>query len=355
MHKEMFWRGVRRGGLAALFSGLLSAAMARDGVDRVSFAPSVTTEYSDSRAAIRVSELQGYVQKMLLVQKVEDVSAFVRQLVAPARSDQEKAWLVYRWVAGRVVYDVGASARLGPVSRRSIEHMLNNPRGACALYARLTHELFQLAGLDSRLVSGAVKTGGAGSRGSHAWNVVKLGGRWWTVDPTWGAGYLSDAGFVRQQNDLFFMIPAAWVALNYFDPADTVGAQQDMGISQAEFNRLPEGGIYVSALGFPARDVFRTAVKGEPLVETYALPEGAFKVLQAPLGRNLNRGAVHHFSLESSLYEEMVLVQGDDWTYLNRLQGRFDVDLRPKSGELLVMGRMRGKDEFEALLGYLAR
>lgn len=335
--------------------GVSSMAVARDGVNRVSLSAEPAREYLDSRLTSRLDELQQHVYRLLQQQQVKDASIFTQVLVAPARTDQEKAWLVYRWVAGRVVYDESASAKFGLAARRSTENMMNNPRGTCAVFAHLAHAMFKLAGLDSKLIYGEVKaTNSASGRGrlSHAWNAVKLDGRWWTIDPTWGAGYLSDTGFVRQETDLYFMMPAAWVVLNYYDPADTVGAQQEMGVSKAQFNRLPEGGLYASSVGFSVSEVLNMADRGGALVETFMVQEGAFKVLQAPVARQLSRGVAQRFSLQSPLYEEVVVVQGDDWTYLKKSQDRFDADLRPKGGELLVMGRKRGKEDFEALLGY---
>lgn len=339
----------------ALAMGFSSVGMAQDGLARVSLSVAPDRASVDLGVSKRSEELSRHVYQLLQLQPVRDAAILTQMLVAPARTDQEKAWLVYRWVAGRVTYDDSASAKFGLAARRSPEHMMNYPRGSCAVYAHLAHAMFKLAGLDSKLIYGEVKTStGASGRGrlSHAWNAVKVDGRWWTIDPTWGAGYLSESGFVRQESDLYFMIPVAWVVLNYYDPADTVGAQQEMGVSKAQFNRLPEGGLQVSAVGFSANDVLRMADRGAALVETYAVPEGAFKVIQAPVARLLSRGVPQRFSLQSLLYEDVVVVQGDDWTYLKKSQDRFEADLRPKGGELLVMGRKRGKEDFEALLGY---
>jgi hypothetical protein len=335
--------------------GWPSEGVSQDGLERVSLSVASDRAYVDLEASKRSDELSRHVEQLLQLQPVRDAAILTQMLIAPAKNDQEKAWLVYRWVAGRVSYDDSASAKLGAAARRSTEHMMNYPRGTCAVYAHLAHAMFKLAGLESKLIYGEVKTSADSSRRgrlSHAWNAVRLDGRWWTIDTTWGAGYLSESGFVRQESDVFFMIPRAWVALNYYDPADTVGAQQELGISKATFNRLSEGGLKVSAVGFSVMDVLQVADRGAALVEVYSVPVGAFKVIQAPVVRQLSRGVIQHFNLQSIFYEELVVVQGDDWTYLKKSQDRFDVAVRPKFGELLVMGRKRGRDDFEALLGY---
>lgn len=337
----------------------IEAALAKTDSFSVDSASSSYSEHLDGKLLSRRAQLQLHVNKFVRMGRVSDARGLVSLLIEPARSDQEKAWLIYRWVTGRVSYDLASAAKLGDPRKHSLEDLMTVAHGACHLYAHLTNEMFLLAGLSTKLVTGFVKSSGRISgrsgRVSHAWNVVRIDGQWKTVDATWGAGYLSNTGFTRQQSDLFFFMPSTWVALNYFDSKDTVGAQRRMGVKESLFDRLPDGSFYMSVLGFPVREILSYAVKGDVFVETYALPDGGFKVLQAPLVRYVKSGSAQYFHLESSRYEEVVAVQGDNWTFLQKANGRFSTSLKPRVGELLLMGRRKGQDEFEALLGYSAR
>lgn len=59
--------------------------------------------------------------------------------------------------------------------------------------------LLRAGGLEARMAIGY-----AGQ--DHAWIETKVDGRWLTMDPTWGSGYLQNGRFVRNYT------------LKYFDP-----------------------------------------------------------------------------------------------------------------------------------------
>jgi len=68
--------------------------------------------------------------------------------------------------------------------------------GVCLGYANLYHALAARMGLESHVVLGHARAG-AGDRGEgHAWNAVRLAGKDYLLDATWGSGYL-DSGSGR--------------------------------------------------------------------------------------------------------------------------------------------------------------
>jgi hypothetical protein len=46
----------------------------------------------------------------------------------------------------------------------------------------------------------------------HAWNAVKIDGKWELLDATWGAGYVKNEKFTRKLGPGFFMTPPDWFA-----------------------------------------------------------------------------------------------------------------------------------------------
>lgn len=53
----------------------------------------------------------------------------------------------------------------------------------CEGYALLFYEMCQVANIDVRVVTGTAY--GSSGAGNHAWNVVKIGGKWYNMDVTW--------------------------------------------------------------------------------------------------------------------------------------------------------------------------
>lgn len=60
------------------------------------------------------------------------------------------------------------------------QRTLDRGRGICADYARLFEHLASEDGYDVRVARSSTL--------NHAWNVVRLAGRWWVVDVTWNDG-----------------------------------------------------------------------------------------------------------------------------------------------------------------------
>ncbi len=41
-------------------------------------------------------------------------------------------------------------------------------------------------------------------KNNHAWIEAKVNGKWLTMDPTWGAGYVQNDQFVAKYNEQYF-------------------------------------------------------------------------------------------------------------------------------------------------------
>jgi hypothetical protein len=139
------------------------------------------------------------------------VSALAAYLAQAGRDDLTRARALYRWVAGHITYDVGG-LRSGQPGDLSPEAVLHRGMSVCEGFARLTEALGEAMGLEVEVVSGWSKgygyTPGQTFDGptNHAWNAVRIDGRWRLMDPTWGAGYLDESmRFVRQLQEHYFL------------------------------------------------------------------------------------------------------------------------------------------------------
>jgi len=74
--------------------------------------------------------------------------------------------------------------QIGSEDNQNICSVLLNGASVCQGYAKTLQYLLQKVGITCEMVSGTVDNGSTTS--SHAWNIVKVNGNWYYVDPTWG-------------------------------------------------------------------------------------------------------------------------------------------------------------------------
>ncbi len=99
-------------------------------------------------------------------------------------SDYAKELTLHDWLLDRASYDRSVHDPHTPEGRennRDPYGPLVNGYGICLGYATSFQLLMDLAGVECITVVGASKE----SREDHAWNMVKLAGEWYCVDPTW--------------------------------------------------------------------------------------------------------------------------------------------------------------------------
>ena len=153
--------------------------------------------------------------------KESSVVKLAAYLTAPAQNEIEKARAIFTWMATHITYDVKAykSKRNGDLSPEAV---LKSKKAVCSGYANLFAALAKAAGLETVSITGYSKgySYEAGIRfreTNHAWNAVKLNGKWHLLDTTWGAGYLDERGrFVAMFRDHFFMTPPAVFIYDHF-------------------------------------------------------------------------------------------------------------------------------------------
>lgn len=99
-------------------------------------------------------------------------------------SDYAKELTLHDWLLDRANYDRSVHDPHTPEGRENNKDpygTLVNGYGICLGYAASFQLLMDLAGVECITVVGASKE----SREDHAWNMVKLAGEWYCVDPTW--------------------------------------------------------------------------------------------------------------------------------------------------------------------------
>jgi hypothetical protein len=289
-----------------------------------------------------------------------DADQLVAYLIKPAKTDEQKARVIYRWLTSRFTYDV-ASFQARNYKRQTLDQLLISRSGVCDGYAVAFHELGKKAGLTTRLIEGRAKGGSNGeqfadNQANHAWNMILINGQWKVIDATWGAGHVDDkAGYQAKLDDFYFMAPVESLLLSHYDFSDPLGVFAAKQITLKEFETFPYSGTRAVAVGFDVNHVLshyrQTSL--QPVVDTFNQSHGSFKVTQAPVAKQLKAGQPYEFHLKTNAFGQLIAFQNQNTnTEFVRKGESHVVTVRPVRGDLMVMGSTGNAGEFEALLKY---
>lgn len=122
-----------------------------------------------------------------------------RRITAHAKTERQKAYFVYRYVATHITYDVEKYKKRQIDWQSSALRTWRTKKGICEDFSLLTIALLRAINIPARMVEGTV----LGQ--PHAWVEAKLDGIWISLDPTWGAGFLTKSGkFQKQYQSIYF-------------------------------------------------------------------------------------------------------------------------------------------------------
>lgn len=104
--------------------------------------------------------------------KIKDI---LKKMKLDSKSDYEKIKLIHDYIVKNNAYDES-------LTYYSAYDVLFNKSSTCQGYALLNYKMLTEAGIPCRIITGL-----AGDKNpvNHAWNIVKLQGKWYNVDTTW--------------------------------------------------------------------------------------------------------------------------------------------------------------------------
>lgn len=123
------------------------------------------------------------------------VSALRKSLGLSGKSQYEKVCLIYDWICDNVTYDYD-HLYMGtdyPLQFTAYGACIDNTC-VCQGYAVFFYRMALEEGIDARVITG---DGG----GPHAWNIVRLDGKYYNLDSTWDAGVYSYSWFLKCPGD----------------------------------------------------------------------------------------------------------------------------------------------------------
>ena len=165
---------------------------------------------------------------------------------SPASYDVEKIWMIYVWLAENIEYDID-SLKMRTVGKIHPVEVFSSGKCICQGFSLLFKYLCNRLGFECIVIIGHSKGSDFDTLNNfqngdyHAWNAVKIDGRWEYVDCTWSSGYLEmsidqEVKFIKHFNIHYFLTPPQ---IFIFDHYSKNYQLQMPRITLAEFIKLP--------------------------------------------------------------------------------------------------------------------
>lgn len=150
----------------------------------------------------------------------------------------ERTRAVHDFVVTRTAYDTD-SLLPGQRAPQDADTVFTRGKGVCAGYANLMVAIGTAADLEVVYLIGHSREHDGGVAGSmHAWNAMKLEGRWYLIDATWDAGSVGESGFEYGYKTDYLLTPPEYFRITHL-PEEPAWQLASPPLSRGEFTRLP--------------------------------------------------------------------------------------------------------------------
>ena len=186
-----------------------------------SFKPAKAGTYN---VCIKVKDSTGTITKKYMALEVIAKTAAEKitdSIIKDDMTSVEKVKAIHDWLVNNVEYDTQGYAS-GDISDEShtAEGLFKNRKAVCDGYADAFMQMAEYAGFETIIVAG-VGTNSSGHTESHAWNQIKVDGKWYNIDVTWDDPVAEgDLGFDNARYT-YFLVPDSIIDTNHVsDPGE---------------------------------------------------------------------------------------------------------------------------------------
>lgn len=307
------------------------------------------------------------------------IPSLITMLKARWGSDADRARAAYAWVAHNIDYDVDAYFS-GVRGKTDAGGTFETGKSVCEGYSDLYAQIAKGLGLEVQSISGWAKGYGyANGEGfgsvNHAWNAVKVDGRWRLLDTTWGAGVVVGKSFQRSYSTAWYDMDPRLFILQHL-PQQSQWTLLDQPPSMAAYVKAPyleywhlEG---LHSAGFTVDDQL-ALVAHAPFTENFGLYAAAFRrnggrtdqllhwlkeravpvawsyasypvrILEVPREGRLKPGNTYYFSLELEGASKVAVINNGQFSELAREGARFSGQVKVSSGEVRLEALIRNE------------
>ena len=272
-----------------------------------------------------------------------NLATFLQQ---KATTDIEKARSIYIWITDNIRYDDDAF-NSGIYPDYTADYVLQNRKAVCEGYSNLYLALGREMGLAIEKVSGYAKGYGYTnerkfSKTDHAWNVIKVEGKWKIFDSTWGGGHGSNVNgelvSKKDFDDYWFNVDPYESIFNHL-PEDNRFSFVQPSLSLSQYEKIPKVDKEYFELGFKGGETY-SAVSANPNSEFPQCykPETHIEIISAPKFKYLTINQYYYFEFYVPRGLKLALIDSNNnWAYFDREKGKFNLNYTPqKSGKLQI-------------------
>lgn len=262
----------------------------------------------------------------------EDYSALAESIVSGRTNAQDKVRAIYAWLCKNIAYDTTYTIY-------HADKCYAARRGVCMAYSELFYYIAKCVGIKSRVIVGPSKDhkGVIDLRG-HAWVYVYIDGKGMLLDPTWGAGSVTNGEF-RHNKYIWswYDVDPRLMIMTHF-PKDERFQFLPSPITFEEFKMMIPASAEWAIHKFDINRLFPLARRGRlELPQVHGGTEGPIvELLEFPLHRNLIVGRSYTFRIK--------IVDRRYNLYLNNYRKTVELDQWQDEGDGVYYLRYTVKD-----------
>ncbi len=296
-----------------------------------------------------------------LAPDADSIAAYLR---TACHTDMERARAAYTWVATHISYDANAYNE-GSIPDQSCSRILKRHVAVCQGYANVYKVLCNALGMEAVVIEGYAKAYSyregqkfEGKKPGHAWNAVKVAGRWVLVDATWGSGFGQkvDGDLVnhkRLDTYWFDTDPYEFVFAHY--PVDTQWLLVPGGLSIHQYEEMPRVRAAFFAFGFSGKELYESYLAGT-LPETVPVAYNCARQLHLegfPISGQIRAGTPLELKVTNDENITMIATQDLNGrpTPFVRNGNTYTLSLAPKHGDLYIGVSAKG-NKYSTILSY---
>ena len=273
-----------------------------------------------------------------------------------AGSDREKTRALYIWITDNIAYDTDSFFQ-GISGPTDAEGTFRSRKSVCEGYAGLFLEIGTRLGLEVVKIHGYAK--GWGYREgldpggtNHAWNAVRIDGKWHLFDATWGAGHVNGRDFIRDYSEFYFDTPPEEFVFTHF-PENSDFQLLSGPVSRRDFFRLPrlDGDDFGSGVDAEAvMDLVDSGKEfGMPVIYSTDFPA---VLVEFPMVSELKAGRTYRIVIETEAPYALIKDGNGRTDTIAARRGRFVIQRKYSPGKMgIFLAPLEARDMYSHSYG----
>lgn len=225
------------------------------------------------------------------------------EITQGAGDQREQLEKIYKWICGNIAYDTSGTVY-------KADDCLDTRKGVCQAYCEIFFRLAEALDIQSVIITGETKDfDNSLSADEHTWMLADSGLGWILIDPTWGAGSVSDGVFTRSESDMSWFDVNPYIMVSSHLPFDESYQRIPTPISREQFLKMDRIDPVFGLLSINAAEAFEQAIENR---------------LEVPV----MYGTVNENMLLKSIPLKDTLKVGEKWRFVAGKSDRYRYEIR---------------------------